>query len=165
MRATLALNGLVIMNVQHDNELHEIQYAEAVVRRCSVKKGVLRDFAKSTGKHLCQSLFFDKVAGRLRLRTLSKNTFYNRRPLVAASEYDAEIIHVGINDILRSKTESDLNKLPNNIIDIARTCRSYSIRKIFLSSVSPSFRTFINAKKTKNNKLKQTCQENNFFYR
>ena len=142
MRATLALNGLVIMNVQHDNELDEIQYAEAVVRRCSVKKGVLRDFAKFTGKHLSQSLFFNKVAGRLRL-----NTFYYRRPLVAASEYDAEIIHVGMNDILRSKTESDLNKLPNKIIDIARTCRSYSIRKIFLSSVSPSFRTFINAKK------------------
>ena len=27
------------------------------------KKGVLRDFAKFTGKHLCQSLFFSKVAG------------------------------------------------------------------------------------------------------
>ena len=27
------------------------------------QKGVLRNFAKFTGKHLCQSLFFDKVAG------------------------------------------------------------------------------------------------------
>ena len=27
------------------------------------KKGVLRNFAKYTGKHLCQSLFFDKVVG------------------------------------------------------------------------------------------------------
>ena len=26
-------------------------------RRCSIKKGVLRNFAKFTGKHLCQSLF------------------------------------------------------------------------------------------------------------
>ena len=32
-------------------------------RRYSVKKGVLRNFAKFTGKHLCQSLFFNKVAG------------------------------------------------------------------------------------------------------
>ena len=31
-------------------------------RRCSVRKGVLRNFAKFTGKHLCQSLFFYKVA-------------------------------------------------------------------------------------------------------
>ena len=26
--------------------------------RCSVRKGVLRNFAKFTGKHLCQSFFF-----------------------------------------------------------------------------------------------------------
>ena len=29
-------------------------------RRCFFKKGVLRNFAKFTGKHLCQSLFFIK---------------------------------------------------------------------------------------------------------
>ena len=28
------------------------------------KKGVLANFEKFTGKHPCQSLFFDKVAGR-----------------------------------------------------------------------------------------------------
>ena len=33
--------------------------------RCSIKKGILRNFAKFTGKHLCQSLFFNKVAGGL----------------------------------------------------------------------------------------------------
>ena len=32
-------------------------------QRCSVKKGVLRNSIKFTGKHLCQSLFFNKVAG------------------------------------------------------------------------------------------------------
>ena len=30
-------------------------------RRCSVRKGVLRNFAKFTVKHLCQSLFFNFV--------------------------------------------------------------------------------------------------------
>ena len=30
---------------------------------CSVKKGVLRKFAKFTEKHLCQGLFFNKVVG------------------------------------------------------------------------------------------------------
>ena len=33
-----------------------------VVLRCSVKKGVLRNLTKFTGKHLCQCLFFNKVA-------------------------------------------------------------------------------------------------------
>ena len=31
-------------------------------RRCSVRKDVLKSFAKFTGKHLCQSRFFNKVA-------------------------------------------------------------------------------------------------------
>ena len=31
--------------------------------RCSVRKGFPRNFAKFTGKHLYQSLFFNKVAG------------------------------------------------------------------------------------------------------
>ena len=36
---------------------------QAVVQRCSVKKGVLTNFVKFTGKHLYQSLFFNKTAG------------------------------------------------------------------------------------------------------
>ena len=40
-------------------------------RRCSVRKCVLRNFAKLTGKNLCQSFFFKKVAG-LRPSTLLK---------------------------------------------------------------------------------------------
>ena len=32
-------------------------------RRCSIRKGVLRNFSKFTGKQLCQSLYFNKVAG------------------------------------------------------------------------------------------------------
>ena len=36
--------------------------SEAAVQRCSVKRGLLRNFAKFTGKHLCQSHFFNKVA-------------------------------------------------------------------------------------------------------
>ena len=33
-------------------------------RRCSLRKVVLRYFAKFTRKYLCQSVFFNKVAGR-----------------------------------------------------------------------------------------------------
>ena len=41
------------------------------------KKGALRNFAKLTGKHLCQSLFFNKVAG-LRPATLLKKRLWHR---------------------------------------------------------------------------------------
>ena len=45
-------------------------------RRCSLKKDVLGNFAKFTGKHLCQSIFFN-VAG-LRPATLLKNMLWHR---------------------------------------------------------------------------------------
>ena len=48
--------------------------AEAVVRRCS-KKGVLRNFAKLTGKHL--RVFVNKVAS-LTPATLLKKTLWRR---------------------------------------------------------------------------------------
>ena len=64
------------------------------------KKGVLRNFTKFIGKHLYQSLFFNKVAGlgpatllkrRLLHRCFPVNfvkflrtTFFHRTPLVAA---------------------------------------------------------------------------------
>ena len=63
------------------------------------KKGVLKNFAKFTGKHLCQSLFFNRVAGgacnfikkeslaqvlSCEFCEISKSTFFYRTPLVAA---------------------------------------------------------------------------------
>ena len=68
------------------------------------EKNVLRKFAKFTGKRLCQSLFFNKVAGPrphactcIKKNTLtqvlsceiSKNTSSYRTPLVAASDIPA----------------------------------------------------------------------------
>ena len=68
---------------------------------CSVKKGVHRNFAKFTGKHLCQSLLFNKVAGGscnfIKKETLtqvfscefcenSKNTFFTEHLRTTASQ-------------------------------------------------------------------------------
>ena len=47
--------------------------------RRSVRKGVLRNFAKFTGKYLHQSLFFNKVAGL-------KNTFFTEQLRATASK-------------------------------------------------------------------------------
>ena len=46
-------------------------------QRCSMKKSFLRNFTKFTGKHLCQSLFFNKVAD-LRPATLLKKRLWHR---------------------------------------------------------------------------------------
>ena len=45
------------------------------------KKGVLRNFAKFIGKHLCQSLFFNKVAGLGPATLLKKRLWYRCFPL------------------------------------------------------------------------------------
>ena len=46
-------------------------------QRCSVRKCVLGNFTTFTGKHLCQGLFFNKVAG-LRPATLFKKRPWQR---------------------------------------------------------------------------------------
>ena len=42
---------------------------------CSTKKGVLKRFAKFTGKHLCGRLFFNKVADFYENRDSDKDVF------------------------------------------------------------------------------------------
>ena len=80
----------------------DIQYFFGMVRnrsshrRCSVGEGVLRNFAKFLEKHLCQSLFFNKVAGLRKKETLTrvfscefceifKNTFFTEHLWTTAS--------------------------------------------------------------------------------
>ena len=46
-------------------------------QRCFTQKGVLRNFTKFTGKHLCQSIFYNKVAS-LRPATLLKKRHWHR---------------------------------------------------------------------------------------
>ena len=111
----------VLLYIQHLPH-HHCYDSEAVDRKCSIKKGVLRNFAKFSGKYLCQSLFFHKITG-LRPATLlkktlaqvfscdfckiSKNTFYYRTPLMATSDY------VNISDVCFlvqiEKTSKNLN--------------------------------------------------------
>ena len=47
-------------------------------QRCSIRKAVLENFAKFTGKHRCQSLSFNKVAGlRSQPATLLKTRLWH----------------------------------------------------------------------------------------
>ena len=54
--------------------------------RVFFKKGVLRNFAKFTGKYLSQSLFLIKLQYSCEFCKISKNTFCYATPPVAASE-------------------------------------------------------------------------------
>ena len=50
-------------------------------QRYSVRKGVLRNFAKLRGKHLCQVLFFNKVAGPEPATLLKKRLWHRCFPV------------------------------------------------------------------------------------
>ena len=55
--------------------------SEAVARRCSLRKVVLRNFSKFTGKHLCQRLFFNKIAGLRPVTLLKKRPWHRGFPV------------------------------------------------------------------------------------
>ena len=59
---------------------------EAGAQRCSMKKGVPRNFARFAGKNLCQSVFFNKVAD-LRPATLLKKRLWHRRFPVSFTKF------------------------------------------------------------------------------
>ena len=56
-------------------------YSTVLVLIEAVAQGVLRDLEKFIGKHLCQSLFFNKVVG-LRPATLLKKSMVAAPPLL-----------------------------------------------------------------------------------
>ena len=65
------------------------------------------------------------------------------KPSYDEYDYDAEIIHIRINDILRSKEEKEVNDIPREIMNIAEARQNDNITKIFISLLIRSSRTTI----------------------
>ena len=72
------------------------------------ENGVLRNFAKFTGKHLCQSLFFNKVAGAPTLRSSPPEVFYKRGVLKMFVLNFAKFLRTPFLTELLQATSSDL---------------------------------------------------------
>ena len=104
--------------------------------------------------------------GRVHLKSFpgSKAVQQNQlvKPTLQEYTYNAAIIHVGINEILRCKNNEELKELPNNIIKIAHTCQEYNIGKIFISSKLTCTRTFASIAKINQDIIKNLCISNYF---
>ena len=85
------------------------------------------------------------------------------KPTLEDYKYDCVIIHVGINDIIRNKNDTDLNNLSDSILKIANTCQDYNISKIFNSALLPSKGTKVNISQI-NETLKNLCSRKNFIF-
>ena len=101
----------VLRDIFNRKEINTKVREEAFVQTCSAK-GVLRNFVKFTGKHLPQRLFYNKVAGlrpeacnfiikeslaqvfSCEFWKISKNTYFYRTPLVAASVREDFIYYI-----------------------------------------------------------------------
>ena len=81
------------------------------------------------------------------------------KPTLEEYKHDCAIIHVGINDVMRNKNDTDLNNLPDTILGIANTCQNYNIAKIFISALLPSKQTKVNISQV-NETLKNLCFRN-----
>ena len=56
-------------------------------------------------------------------------------PILEQHQYDAAVIHVGINDLLKRRTNINASQIAKDIINIALRCRSHNIAIIFISSI------------------------------
>ena len=101
-------------------------------RRCSVRKGVLRNFAKFTGKNLCHGLFVNKVVG-LACNFIKKETL--------AQVFSREFCKISQNTFLQNTSGRlllNLIKIPHkllsrkdNSIAVQRVLYDFRFQKLF----------------------------------
>ena len=56
-------------------------------------------------------------------------------PILEEHQYEAAAIHDGINDLLKSCTDINVNEIAMDIINIALCCQSHNIAAIFISRI------------------------------
>ena len=107
-------------------------------RRCSVRVDVLRNFAKFTGKHPCQGLFFNKVAG---LTCCLNSTNSNFKNIISGapqwSVLGSTFFILFINDIFYFITiASVLNFVNDNtFLAFAKLISEFIIHKYFIKRI------------------------------
>ena len=66
----------------------------------------------------------------------SQQLNYHSIPILQEHEYDAAIIHVGINDLIKNPNENkDTMKIARHVIEISLQYRNYNIGTVFISSI------------------------------
>ena len=65
----------------------------------------------------------------------AKQMDHHSIPILEEHQYDAATIHVGIDDLLKSRTNINVSKIAKDVINIALRCRSHNIATIFISRI------------------------------
>ena len=99
-----------------------------------MKEGVLRNFTKFTGKHLCQPLFFNKVAG-LRPTTLLKKRLWHRCFPMNFAKFLTDHLLVTASGVLQKGSLANFTKCTgkylyqSTFLNKAEECRSVTLLK------------------------------------
>ena len=96
----------------------------------SVRKGVLRNFAKFTGKHLCQSPVFNEVAGLRRATLLKKRLCHRCFPVNFCKIFK----NTFLTEHLRMTASKSDNYHSNNCM-----CKRYSHHPLYFTVMSEAF--------------------------
>ena len=89
---------------------------------------------------------------------------HNIDPTLEEQNFEAVIIHVGINHILYDNSSPQINLLLQNIKGIGKKCKNYKVKYVFLSSLT--FNTRISQKLLNevNKMIEKICLENGYHY-
>ena len=87
-------------------------------------------------------------------------------PILKEDKPDSVLIHIGTNDVNNHKLYVvSPKKLASNIIEIGRTCKSFNVNEVFVSSVLCQNETILSNQINRTNELlNKLCKENGFIY-
>ena len=85
-------------------------------------------------------------------------------PTLEERNFEATIIHIGINDILFDSSSRQINLLLRNIKETGKKCKSYKVKCIFISSLTFNTRTCPKLLNEVNEMIEKVCLENGYHF-
>ena len=87
-------------------------------------------------------------------------------PILKEDKPDSVLIHIGTNDVNNHKLYAvSPEKLASGIIEIGRTCKSFNVKEVFISSVLCRNEVILSNQINRTNELlNKLCKENDFNY-
>ena len=87
-------------------------------------------------------------------------------PILKEDKPDSVLIHIVTNDINYHKSYAvSTEKIASDIIEIGRTCKSFNVKELFISSVLCQNEAILSNQVNRTNELlNKLCKENGFIY-
>ena len=94
----------------------------------------------------------------------SKDLLHYIDPTLEEQNFEASIIHIGINDILYDRRSRQINLLLQNIREAGKKCMSYKVKYFFISILTFNNRISHKLFSEANEMKERVCLENNYYY-